>query len=124
MANLLLVEDDENLRETMQDWLIFERHTVSIAISGPEALEQLSMHDFDLIILDWYLPDIDGIDVLKSYRAAGGKTPVLLLTGQDSASARQAGLQAGADNFLSKPFRLQQLSEEMTSTLKLKGISQ
>ncbi len=119
MANLLVVEDDENLRQTVQDWLIFENYTVEVAISGPDALEQLSVNVFDLIILDWFLPDINGIDVLKQYRASGGLTPVLMLTGQDSQNARQAGLDAGADNYLKKPFRLQELSAQIRNTLKI-----
>jgi DNA-binding response OmpR family regulator len=117
MAKLLVVEDDENLRETVQDWLIFENHTVEIAITGPEALEQLSISQFDLIVLDWYLPDIDGIDVLKRYRASGGTTPVLMLSGRDSDQARQAGMAAGAIKFLKKPFRLQELSAAIRETL-------
>ncbi len=119
MANLLVVEDDENLRQTVQDWLIFEKYTVEVATSGPDALEQLSMNVFDLIILDWFLPDINGIDVLKRYRAAGGRTPVLMLTGQDSKDARQVGLDAGANSYLKKPFKLQELSAQIRSTLNI-----
>ncbi|MBP9091894.1 response regulator [bacterium] len=120
MAKLLVVEDDENLRETVQDWLIFENHTVEIAITGPEALEQLSICQFDLIVLDWYLPDIDGIDVLRRYRASGGATPVLMFSGRDSDEARQAGMAAGATKFLKKPFRLQELSAVIRETLEPK----
>ncbi len=119
MANLLVVEDDENLCQTVQDWLIFEKYTVEVATSGPDALEQLSMNVFDLIVLDWFLPDINGIDVLRRYRAAGGRTPVLMLTGQDSNDARQAGLDAGADGYIKKPFKLQELSAQIKSTLTL-----
>lgn len=118
MAKLLVVEDDENLRETVQDWLIFEKHTVEIAITGPEALEQLSISQFDLIVLDWYLPDINGIDVLKRYRAGGGTAPVLMFSGRDSEDARKAGMEAGATVFLKKPFRLQELSATIEETLR------
>jgi two-component system response regulator QseB len=120
MAKLLLVEDDENLRETVQDWLIFEKHTVEIAITGPEALEQLSISQYDLIVLDWYLPDIDGLEVLKRYRASGGTAPVLMFSGRDSDEARQAGLDAGATKFLIKPFRLQELSANIKEALAQK----
>ncbi len=115
---MLVVEDDENLRETVQDWLIFEKHTVEIAMTGPEALEQLSISQFDLIVLDWFLPDIDGIDVLKKYRAMGGVTPVLMFSGRDSDEARQASIAAGATKFLKKPFRLQELSATIKETLE------
>ncbi|MDQ5934240.1 MAG: two-component system, OmpR family, manganese sensing response regulator [Cyanobacteriota bacterium erpe_2018_sw_21hr_WHONDRS-SW48-000092_B_bin.40] len=114
---MLVVEDDENLRETVQDWLIFENHTVEIAITGPEALEQLSISQYDLIVLDWYLPDIDGIEVLKRYRASGGTAPVLMYSGRDSDEAKQAGLAAGATKFLIKPFRLQELSATIKEAL-------
>lgn len=117
MAKLLLVEDDENLRETVQDWLIFDSHIVEIAITGPEALEQLSISQYDLIMLDWYLPDINGIEVLKRYRASGGTAPVLMFSGRDTDEAKQAGLAAGATKFLTKPFRLQELSATIKEAL-------
>jgi len=117
MAKLLVVEDDQNLRETVQDWLVFENHTVETAVSGPDALEQLSLSNFDLIILDWYLPDIDGIDVLKQFRASGGMTPVLMLSGRDSEEAKATGLAAGANLYLKKPFRLQELSATIKQAL-------
>ena len=114
---MLLVEDDENLRETVQDWLIFDNHTVEIAVTGPEALEQLSISQYDLIMLDWYLPDINGIEVLKRYRDNGGTAPVLMFSGRDSDETKKAGLAAGATKFLTKPFRLQELSATIKEAL-------
>ncbi len=121
MARILVVEDDENLCQTVQDWLIFEKHIVEVAMTGPEALEQLSLSSFDLIVLDWYLPDIDGIDVLKQYREQGGTTPVVMLTGRDSDVARKAGMAAGANKFLKKPFNLKDLSDQISRLLNVAG---
>lgn len=121
MARILVVEDDENLCQTVQDWLIFEKHTVEVAMTGPEAIEQLSMSSFDLIVLDWYLPDLDGIDVLKQYRAHGGTSPVLMLTGRDSDAAKKAGIAAGASKFLKKPFNLKELSDQINRLLNVAG---
>ncbi|NJL70989.1 MAG: response regulator transcription factor [Candidatus Competibacteraceae bacterium] len=75
MSTILLVEDDENLRETVHDWLHFEKYRVETAADGLEAMEQLSVNHFDLIVLDWHLPHLDGIDVLKRYREGGGSRP-------------------------------------------------
>lgn len=111
MKRILVVEDDESLRETVQDWLGFEKFMVETAADGQEAVEQLQVNDFDLIVLDWQLPHLNGIEVLRRYRGAGGTTPVLFLSGMSSAQEKQACLEAGATEFLPKPFQLQDLSK-------------
>ncbi len=121
MARILLVEDDENLRETVHDWLMFEKHAVETAADGREAVEQLSVNDFDLVVLDWHLPHMNGIDVLKNYRAAGGRTPVMLLTGLSSPEEKRMGMEAGAQAFLKKPFQLKELSSNIQKLLT-KGV--
>lgn len=113
MPLLLLVEDDENLRETVRDWLSFEGFTVETAADGMEALEQLSVNQFDIIVLDWNLPRINGIEVLKRYRASGGTAQILMLTGMDSMQEKQEGLRAGANAYLKKPFALHDLSKNL-----------
>lgn len=110
MANLLLVEDDTDLSETLQDWLLFQKHVVEAVYTGPEALEQMRFGSFDLVILDWQLPGMNGIDVLKSYRDEGGKMPVLMLTGRTEAKEIQALMAAGATDYMAKPFNLKDLS--------------
>lgn len=110
MANLLLVEDDTDLSETLQDWLLFQKHVVEAVYTGPEALEQMRFGTYDLVILDWQLPGMNGIDVLKSYRDEGGKMPVLMLTGRTEQKEIQALMTAGATDYMAKPFNLKDLS--------------
>jgi two-component system, OmpR family, manganese sensing response regulator len=115
MARILLVEDDFDLNDRLKTWLEFEKYIVESAFTGTDALEQMQFGEFDIIILDWHLPEKDGPDVCKEYRDGGGKAPVLMLTGNDDASARATGLAAGATDFLCKPFDLKALSARIKS---------
>lgn len=117
MARILVVEDDEDLSERLKDWLLFEKHIVETVFSGPEAVEHLQFGQYDIIVLDWHLPGMDGPDVCKQYRASGGATPILMLTGRDGAAAKVAGLEAGANDFLAKPFHLKDLSARLAKLL-------
>lgn len=117
MARILLVEDDENLRETVHDWLMYEKYAVATAADGHEAVEQLSLNSFDLIVLDWNLPFMNGIDILKGYRQAGGNAPVLMLTGMTGGEEKRQGMEAGAQAFVKKPFQLKELSAQIKKLL-------
>ena len=117
MPRVLVVEDDENLRDLVQEWLILEKYTVVSCSSGLEAIEQLSMLNFDIVLLDWHLLDVNGIDVLKKYRASGGRAPVLMLTGSTTISEREEALKAGANTYMSKPFKLSELSANLVQLL-------
>ena len=110
MANILLVEDDTDLSETLQDWLMFQQHQVEAVFTGTEALEQMRFASFDIVVLDWQLPGMNGIDVLKVYRTEGGKMPVLMLTGRTEAKEIKALMDAGATDYMAKPFNLKDLS--------------
>ena len=114
MAKILLVEDDESLSETVTDWLVFQDHIVETAGTGPEALEQLQCSTFDIIILDWNLPGIAGPEICKIYRAEGGRSPVIMLTGMSSAKERETCMNAGANDYLKKPFKLNELSTKLS----------
>jgi DNA-binding response OmpR family regulator len=118
MARILVVEDDEDLSERLKDWLVFQKHIVETAHDGNEALEQMEFGQWDVIVLDWHLPGMDGPDVCKLYRSKGGGTPILMLTGRDGSAAKVAGLQAGANDFLPKPFHLKELSERLNTLLQ------
>lgn len=118
MAKILLVEDDPCLSETVSQWLMFETHQVETAFTGPEALEQLRFDTFDIIVLDWHIPEITGIEVCRKFRSVGGTTPILMLSGNDSAAERQTGLQAGANDYLKKPFQLKELSNRLQKLLQ------
>ncbi|HEY9773763.1 MAG TPA: response regulator [Planktothrix sp.] len=117
MAKILLVEDDHCLSETVSQWLEFEQHVVETAFTGPEAIEQLNFGTFDIVVLDWHIPDITGLEVCKQYRTKGGTTPILMLSGNDTAAERQEGLQSGANDYLRKPFHLKELSKRLAALL-------
>ncbi|HEY9677849.1 MAG TPA: response regulator [Drouetiella sp.] len=117
MANVLLVEDDDSLAETVKQWLIFEKHNVECAATGYDAIEQLKFGTFDIILMDWQLPEMTGIEICKMFRANGGKTPIMMLSGNDSAAERQMGLDSGANEYMRKPFKLKDLSERMTKLM-------
>ncbi len=84
MAKILLVEDDTELARSLVDWLELEHHNVEYCERGNDALERLKFFEFDVVILDWNLPEVTGIEILKEFRDRGGMTPILLLTGRDA----------------------------------------
>lgn len=118
MAKLLLIDDDIELSRKVKDWLEFEHHTVETAFGGNEAIEKLKFFQYDMVILDWGLPDVDGIEVLKTFRNEGGDVPVLMLTGKNQVSEVEAGLNNGADDYVTKPFDLRELSARVRAMVR------
>ena len=118
MPKLLIVEDDTNLLNTMTDWFKSEKYNVESAICGQEGLEMLQFYQYDLVILDWGLPNISGIEICQQYRGKGGLTPILMLTGKDQIDHKETGLDAGADDYLTKPFNLRELSARVRALLR------
>jgi DNA-binding response OmpR family regulator len=118
MAKVLLVEDDENLSVVLQMHLEHDRHMVDQVSRGCDALAQMKSHTYDLVILDWMLPDITGLEVCSQYRRSGGKVPVLILTARGAVEDRAAGLDAGADDYLIKPFHPTELSARVRALLR------
>lgn len=118
MAKILIVEDDKHLASDLIDWLEFEKHTVEHVDDGKEAEDRLKFYQYDLIILDWELPGVYGIDICKRYRSTGGSTPVLMLTGKGEISDKEAGLDSGADDYLTKPFHLKELTARIRALLR------
>jgi two-component system response regulator QseB len=108
-VRILLVEDDELLGAGVRDALERARYAAEWVPDGRKALAALRAGAFDLVILDLGLPGMDGLEVLRSLRAAGDTTPVLVLTARDAASQRVAGLDAGADDYVVKPFDVDEL---------------
>lgn len=106
---ILLVEDDELLGAGVRDAFERARHGVEWVQDGRQALAALGGAAFDLVILDLGLPGMDGVDVLRNLRARGDGTPVLVLTARDAPAQRVAGLDAGADDYLTKPFDVDEL---------------
>jgi len=106
---LLLVEDDLMLGEALQEALTPHNYVVDWVKSGACALKSMRSEHFEVMILDIGLPDINGLDILRVLRREGFLQPVLLLTARDSSSDKVAGLDAGADDYLLKPFDLDEL---------------
>lgn len=121
MARILLVEDDRDQATTIDEWLTAEHHNVVIAYDGEEGAYRIDNDVFDVIVLDWDLPKMTGIDVLKRYRVKKGSTPVIMLTGKGSIADRESGLDGGADDYLTKPFSLRELSARIRALLRRPG---
>lgn len=118
MPKILLIEDDIELATKIQSWLTPENKSVEIAATGNDALQLLSGFQYDLIILDWSLPDISGLQVLEKFRGANGKTPILFLTGRGEMDCKLAALEAGADDYMIKPFDVRELAARIKSLLR------
>ena len=107
--NVLLVEDDPSVRGAVERALRHAGHTPSVATDGLRALEQVTAIPFDAVILDLGLPGLDGLEVCRRLRAQGNTVPVLMLTARAAVAERVSGLDAGADDYLVKPFALDEL---------------
>lgn len=118
MAKILVVEDDVDLSCKVNDWLSFEQHLVEVVYDGQEAHDRLRVYSYEVVVLDWDLPKMTGLEVCKQYRNQGGHTPILMLTGKDAIAEKEAGLDAGADDYLTKPFHLKELSARIRALLR------
>lgn len=118
MPKVLLVEDDKVLANNVTQWLEFEHYVVEGVTDGEDALDRLRYYNYDVVILDWGIPKLAGIEVLRSYRAGGGTTPVLMLTGKDTIVDKELGLDSGADDYLTKPFHVKELSARIRALLR------
>ena len=115
---ILVVDDDHAVRRSIDRALRLEGYDVVTVASGGEALEALAVGPLDAVILDLGLPDLDGLSVCRSIRAAGDDTPVLMLTARDAIDDRVQGLDAGADDYLVKPFALAELLARLRALLR------
>ena len=107
--SILLVEDEENLHEALKLNLELENYEVISAFDGIQALKSIQQEYFDLIILDVMLPGINGINVTESIRIQNNEVPILILSAKNTSADRVLGLKKGADDYLSKPFNLEEL---------------
>ncbi len=108
-SNILLVEDEEHLHETIKLNLEFEGYEVTSAFTGLAATKAISNEYFDLIILDIMLPEIDGISITENVRLQNIETPILILSAKNTNAEKVLGLKKGADDYLTKPFNLEEL---------------
>ena len=115
---VLVVDDEPAVRTALERALRLEGYEVELAADGSEALHRLALSSPDAIVLDVLMPDVDGLEVCRRLRAAEDKTPVLMLTARDAVEDRVAGLDAGADDYLVKPFALEELFARLRALLR------
>jgi two-component system response regulator MprA len=117
-ARILLAEDDRSVRDALARALELEGHEVRVVADGEAALTAMAADQPDLAIVDWMMPVLDGLSVCRQMRAAGDSTPVLILTARADVRDRVAGLDAGADDYLPKPFSLDELLARVRALLR------
>ncbi len=115
---LLVAEDDAEIRQALERILTYEGYEVISANDGAAALEAIREHEPDAILLDVMMPFVDGLDVCRKIRERGDRTPVLMLTARHELSDRVAGLDAGADDYVTKPFELDELLARVRALLR------
>ena len=120
-ATVLSVDDDQNLQITVAHYLEDDGYAVVPAFSGAEAIEKVQSANPDLVLLDLGLPDGRGLDLLRQLRAAGNTAPVIITTAQDQVAVRIEGLNAGADDYLVKPFDLAEMSARIAAVARRYG---
>jgi DNA-binding response OmpR family regulator len=118
VAKVLVIEDDVALAKMISDWLSIEHHKTELVHDGADAADRLKVYDYDLIVLDWELPGVKGVDLLKEFRARGGLTPVLMLTGRGTIDDKEKGFDCGADDYLTKPFHAKELTARLRALLR------
>jgi two-component system response regulator MprA len=121
--NVLIVDDDPELRRFLAGELKADGYGVESAGTGQEALTRIRGGEWDLVLLDWTLPDFSGVEVCRRMRASGLDTPVLMLTARDAVSERVEALDAGADDYLTKPFSIEELLARVRARLRRDGRS-
>jgi two-component system response regulator MprA len=117
-GKVLVVEDDRAVRESVQRALKLAGYSVSVAVDGVDGLARVDDTRPDAIVLDVMMPKLDGLDMCRALRRHGDRTPVLILTARDAVADRVAGLDAGADDYLPKPFALEELLARLRALLR------
>lgn len=124
-SSILIVEDERSIASFLRRGLVFEGYEVRVTDSGTEALSITRDNQIDLIVLDLMLPgDVDGIEVCRRIRDAGDSVPILILTARDEVADRVEGLDAGADDYLVKPFAFEELMARLRALLRRKEVQE
>ena len=121
MANILLVDDEAALTDPLAKALGHQGYSVDVAADGQTGLAMAIAGQYDVLILDWMLPQQSGVEICRHIRALGQSTPVLFLTAKDTLDDRVSGLDAGADDYLVKPFELRELLARVRALLRRQG---
>ncbi len=118
MSKLLLADDDGAVCETVSNLLRRDNYIVDVANDGEEALEFLHSFKYALVILDWEMPEYTGREVCEKHRQSGGHTPILMLTGKTDIESKVEALDAGADDYLTKPFHYKELAARLRALIR------
>lgn len=118
MPKILLIEDDDILTDQLTHFLKGKDYAVETCDDGLEAVERIECYKYDLIIIDWGLPGLSGVEIVKRFRASGGVTPILMLTGKNKVEEKEFGFNAGADDYLTKPFDARELHVRAQALLR------
>lgn len=121
MSKILVAEDDETVSFALVEALESASHTVEAVESGREAQDRLRLYQYDMAIIDWGLPQVSGPDICKCFRESGGSMPILMLTARSKENEKMEGLDAGADDYLTKPFSLGELLARVRALLRRPG---
>ncbi|WP_071517029.1 response regulator transcription factor [Geitlerinema sp. PCC 9228] len=117
-GHILVVEDEANLARLLETELKYEGYEVTVAYEGLEGLSAARDKQPDLIVLDWMLPNLSGLELCRRLRTTGDKVPIILLTAKDEVSDRVAGLDAGADDYIVKPFSVEEMLARVRAHLR------
>jgi DNA-binding response OmpR family regulator len=118
MAKFLVVEDNVEEAEILSQWLKHEKNVVDVVRSAEDALQLLPHYQYDVLIVDWELPGKSGAELCKAYRAHGGQALILMLTGRADTGSKAAGLDSGADDYLTKPYDLREAGARIRALLR------
>lgn len=123
MDRILIVEDDEKISRVIQLELEFEEYEVEIAYTGKEALERYEATPFDLILLDVMIPELNGLEVLRRVRQKDENIRIIMLTARDAVMDKVSGLDSGANDYMTKPFEIEELLARIRTQLKQKTVT-
>jgi len=118
MAKILVIEDDEDMGAMVVRALREDKHTVEHTANGRAGLELLLLSQYDVVVLDWQLPELSGMEILQEFRSRGGKASVLMLTGKGSIDNKETGFNSGADDYLTKPVDLREVVLRVRNLLR------
>ncbi len=123
MARILIVEDEKGISDFLKEGLTEEKFVVETAFDGAEGLQKILNNSYDVILMDWMLPKMQGVEVTRQIREAGISAPVIFLTARDTVQDTILGLRSGANDYLKKPFSFDELLERIRVQLRQKETS-
>lgn len=118
---ILIVEDEKGIARFLQDGLQEEGFAVDVAAEGTKGLELALVNDYDLLLLDWMVPGVSGLEICRQFRKEGRSAPIIFLTARDTVQDTVFGLQAGANDYIKKPFQFEELLARIRVQLRDKG---